>query len=56
MKQVIDNLLDNMKKRIVEILDQMDSESATRFVEEFDKKLKELYEQDNIKKNSGASG
>ncbi len=56
MQTTIDNLINKMRERIIEVLDLMDPESATRFVEEFDKKLKELYEQNNIKEDSGASG
>jgi hypothetical protein len=56
MKETLDNLIDKMRERIIEVLGLMDLESATKFVEEFDKKLKELYEQNNIKEDSGASG
>jgi hypothetical protein len=56
MQDIFDKLIDKMKVRIGEILDSVEPECAARFVEEFDKKLKELNEQNNIKENSGASG
>lgn len=40
---------------IKEVMDQLDPESAKIFLEEFNKKMKELYEQTNLQKDPGAS-
>lgn len=50
------NCIDNFHNTILEIVSQLNEESAALFLKVFEKKLKELHEQTaNLQKNSGAS-